>query len=53
MLNGEFLILCNSYDKLLFRGMVHLLGGGIYLMNWILPSMFCEFGYKGLIGEIN
>ena len=52
LLNGELLIVYNSYYKLLLSGMVHLLGGGVYLMNSIILSMYCKYVFKGLICEI-
>ena len=51
-LNGELPILYSSYDELLMIGMIHPLGGGVYLMNLILLSTFCEFGFQILVHEI-
>ena len=48
-LNGELLILYSSYYRLLLSAIVHLLGGGVHLMNLILLSMYCECGFEGLL----
>ena len=42
-------MLYDSYCKLFLSGMVHLLGGGVYLMNLILFNMYCECGFEGII----
>ena len=48
-LSGELLILCIPYDKLLLSGMVYLRGGSVYMVSFILLSMFCECGFEGLV----
>ena len=52
-LKDELPILYSSYDELLLSGMIHLLGGGVYLMNFILLSMFRECGFEVLVYEMN
>ena len=52
LLNVEFFILHSSYCKLLLIGIVHIRGGGVYLMKLILLTMFCEYGFEGLVYEI-
>ena len=49
LLNDELSILYISYDELLLSGMVHLLDGGVYLMNLLLLSIFCDYGFEGLV----
>ena len=51
-LNGELPILYSSCDELLLSCMIHLFGGGVYLINFILVSMFCEFDFEGLVYEM-
>ena len=53
LLNGEFFILHSSYCKLLLIGIVHIRGGDVYLMKLILLTMFCEYGFEGLVYEMN
>ena len=50
-LNGELLTLYNFYYKLLLSGMVHLLGGSVYLMYLDMFGMYCEYGFEGLMCE--
>ena len=52
LLSGDLLMFHSSYCKLLWNGMVHLLGGVVYLMNVILLTMFCECYFEVLVGEI-
>ena len=52
LLNGELLMLHSSYCKLLLIGIVHIRGGDVYLMKLILLTMFCEYGFEGLIYEM-
>ena len=51
-LYGESPIMYSFFDELILSGMVYLLSGGIYLMNLILVSMFCECGFQGLVYEM-
>ena len=38
--------------ELLLSGVVHLLGGGVYLLNLIILSMFFKCGFEVLMCEI-
>ena len=51
-LNAELLMVYNSYYKLLLSGMVHLLGGGVYLMHLDIIGVYCVYGFEGLMCEM-
>ena len=50
-LNGELVVLYNPSYKMFLVGVVHLLGGGVYLMYLDIFGVNCEYGFDELMCE--
>ena len=51
-LNGELVVLYNPSYKMFLVGVVHLLGGGVYLMPLDIFGLYCEYRFEGLMCEM-
>ena len=48
-IKGMLLMLFSFIYEMLLSGIVHLLGGVVYLMSLDIVGVYCESGFEGLM----
>ena len=51
-IKGMLVMLFSFIYEMLLSSMVHLLGGGVYLMHLDIIGVYCEYGFEGLMCEM-
>ena len=48
-IKGMLVMLFSFIYEILLSGIVHLFGGGVYLMNLDILGVYCKTGFEGLM----